>query len=184
LNLITTALETAAPMEKTILRKRYAALVGGITVIKVGGVTVTEMEEKKDRVVDAMSAAKAAVESGIVSGGGIALLHASGVIAALKLPAEERAGLEVVYTACRAVARQIAENAGIDADGLMNQLMATPDLGYNALTGEFENLIDSGIIDPLAVVIESLKNAAAVSCSILTMGATVAEKVTERIANV
>jgi len=184
LNLITTALETAAPMEKTILRKRYAALVGGITVIKVGGVTVTEMEEKKDRVVDAMSAAKAAVESGIVSGGGIALLHASGVIAALKLPAEERAGLEVVYTACRAVARQIAENAGIDADGLMNQLMATPDLGYNALTGEFENLIDSGTIDPLAVVIESLKNAAAVSCSILTMGATVAEKVTERIANV
>lgn len=177
-------MESAAPLEKKILQTRLAALLGGITIIKVGGVTVTEMEEKKDRVVDAMSAAKAAVESGIVAGGGTALLQASAVLAALKVHPEEQAGVSVVHTACRAVVKQIAENAGLNGALMIDQLMATPDLGYNALTGEFENLVESGIIDPVKVVIESLKNASAVSCSILTMGATVAEKSTERITNV
>jgi chaperonin GroEL len=177
-------MESAAPLEKKILQTRLAALLGGITIIKVGGVTVTEMEEKKDRVVDAMSAAKAAVESGIVAGGGTALLQASAVLASLKVHPEEQAGVLVVHTACRAVAKQIAENAGLNGALMIDQLMATPDLGYNALTGEFENLVESGIIDPVKVVIESLKNASAVSCSILTMGATVAEKSTERITNV
>jgi chaperonin GroEL len=174
-NAINTAMESAAPLEKSILRTRLAALVGGITVIKVGGVTVTEMEEKKDRVVDAMSAAKAAVESGIVAGGGTAILQASTVLAALKLSPEEHVGLEVVYTACRSVVKQIAENAGLNGATVVSQLMATPDLGYNALTGQFENLIESGIIDPVAVIVESLRNASAVSCSILTMGCTVSE---------
>jgi chaperonin GroEL len=177
---IQTCIETASPAERSPLRQRLAALLGGITIIKVGGVTVTEMEEKKDRVVDAMSAAKAAVESGIVAGGGTALLQASTVLAVLNLGDAEQAGLVVVHTACRAVAKQIAENAGVNGDLMISQLMATPDLGYNALTDDFENLVESGIIDPVKVVIESLRNASAVSCSILTMGATVSEKFTER----
>ena len=177
------AMGTAAPMEKSILRLRLAALLGGITIIKVGGVTVTEMEEKKDRVVDAMSAAKAAVESGIVAGGGTALLQASSVIFPLKLNKAESQGAEVVHTACQALVKQIAENAGIAGELMLDQLMATPNLGFNALTCEFEDLVASGIIDPVKVVIEALKNAAAVSCSILTMGATVAEKFTEKPTN-
>jgi chaperonin GroEL len=181
---IKSRLADALPGEQPALRARLAAMLGGITIIKVGGVTVTEMEEKKDRVVDAMSAAKAAVESGIVSGGGTALLQASAVLAGMKLPGQEQLGLAVVHFACQSVARQIAENAGINGDTMMSQLMATPYLGYNALTDRFENLIESGIIDPVSVVIESLKNASAVSCSILTMGATVSEIKTEKIANV
>ena len=178
---IRTAMDTAAPLEKKILQTRLAALLGGITMIKVGGVTVTEMEEKKDRVVDAMSAAKAAVESGIVAGGGTALLRASTSLALHRLPISEFDGLIVVNTACRAIAKQIAENAGINGELMISQLMATSDLGYNAMTDKFENLIDSGIIDPVKVVIESLKNASAVACSILTMGATVSEIKQEKV---
>ena len=181
---INTCMDAAAPAEKKILQTRLAALLGGITIIKVGGVTVTEMEEKRDRVVDAMSAAKAAVESGIVAGGGTALVDAAIVLASgLHLPRDERAGVTVVHDACYAVAKQIAENAGIDGDDMIDQLMATSDLGYNALSGVFENLIDAGIIDPVKVVCEALKNASAVACSIITMGATVSEKVTERPTN-
>jgi chaperonin GroEL len=183
INLIKTLMETAPPQEKRILQHRLAALCGGITVIKVGGVTVTEMEEKKDRVVDAMSAAKAAVESGVVAGGGVALLQASAALATLKLNDEEMDGLHVVHTACRAIVKQIAENAGIEGNLVLAQSMATPNLGYNALTGEFEDLIASGIIDPVKVVVEALRNATAVSCSILTMGATVSE-ILERRPNV
>ena len=143
-------MEMAAPLEKKILQTRLAALLGGVTIIKVGGVTVTEMEEKKDRVVDAMSAAKAAVESGIVAGGGTALFNARSGMQLKGLPLGElRRSGSVVHTACEAVVRQIATNAGIDADNLWStQLMATQTLGYNALTGEFEDLVASGIIDP------------------------------------
>jgi chaperonin GroEL len=173
-------LETVAPTERSSLRQRLAALLGGITIIKVGGVTVTEMEEKKDRVVDAVGSAKAATESGIVAGGGTALLHASMFIHSLRVSPEEREGLAVVHTACQAIIKQIAENAGLSGDFVLAQSMATPDLGYNAMSGAFENLVETGIIDPLKVVVESLKNAAAVSCSILTMGATVSEIKTEK----
>ena len=177
---IKSALESASVAEKLTLRKRLAALLGGITIIKVGGVTVTEMEEKRDRVVDAMSASMAALDSGIVAGGGTALLRASIAIRMLKLADDEQIGAVIVQTACQAIVKQIAENAGVSGDFLLSQLMATPTLGYNALTGEFEDLVETGIIDPAKVVIESLKNAAAVSCSILTMGATVAEVRTEK----
>lgn len=168
-------IEDSAPTERPLLKQRLAALLGGITIIKVGGVTVTEMEEKRDRVVDAMSAAKAAVESGIVAGGGTALFNAASGIHALSVPYDEASGLIVVHRACQAVVRQIAENAGIDPEDLIKRLMATPDLGYNAVTGDFENLVDSGIIDPVKVVVEALRNATAVACSILTMGAVVSE---------
>lgn len=178
--LIRSTMEKVPPSELPILKRRLAALLGGITIIKVGGVTVTEMEEKKDRVVDAMSAAKASVESGVVAGGGTALFHASQILLSLDVPTEERTGVEVVRSACCAIAKQIAENAGLDGDQILHRLLATPDLGYNAFTGLFENLIDSGIIDPVKVVVESLRNAAAVACSIITMGATVSE-ITEKI---
>ncbi len=177
-------IETAPPAEVAILKARLAALLGGITVIRVGGTTVTEMEEKRDRIVDAMSAAKAAVESGVVAGGGTAIFNAAAGIGtnARKL-GEESEGFMVVHEACNAVVRQIAENAGINSNDLVERLMATPDLGYNAFTGDFENLIESGIIDPVKVVIEALKNASAVACSILTMGCTVSEIKQERPAN-
>jgi chaperonin GroEL len=172
---IRAAIETATGAEKVALRNRLAALLGGITVIKVGGVTVTEMEEKKDRVVDAMSAAKAALESGIVAGGGTALLRAIPAIYANKLQADEVPGASVVKAGCQAVARQIAENAGISGAQMIDQLMAVDVLGFNAFSGNFEDLVKSGIIDPAKVICESLRNAAAVSCSILTMGAVIGE---------
>lgn len=176
-NQIRAAIENAAPAEKTIYRKRLAALLGGITLIKVGGVTVTEMEEKKDRVVDAMSAAKSAVEAGVVPGGGTALLHSSEKLFSLKVSQEEQAGVDLISYACGAVARQIIDNAGLDGAKFVSQLSAaTPHLGYNAFTGVFEDLVASGIIDPANVVIEALKNAAAVACSLITTGAIVAEK--------
>jgi chaperonin GroEL len=177
------AIATASPADQPTLKKRLASLTGGIVIIKVGGVTVTEMEERKDRVVDAMSAAKAAVESGVVAGGGTALLRASTILATLKLSPAELVGVQVVRTACQAVVKQIAENAGVNGDLMMTQLMASSDLGYNAATDTFEDLVETGIIDPVAVVVESLRNSAAVSCSILTMGATVAEKYQERPTN-
>jgi chaperonin GroEL len=172
-------LVNAEPGTKSALKKRLAALLGGITVIKVGGTTVTEMEEKKDRVVDAMSAAKAAVESGVVAGGGMALFHSMPSIYVIQMPKAERVGAEVVAFACEAVLKQIAENAGISGSAIVNQAMATTQ-GFNAFTEQFEDLVATGIIDPAKVVIESLKNASAVACSILTMGATVSEKVMEK----
>jgi chaperonin GroEL len=173
---IKSALMSASGAESAALRTRLASLLGGITIIKVGGVTVTEMEEKKDRVVDAMSASKAALESGIVAGGGMALLRASVAILGMRMTAEERVGAMVVYAACREILKQIAINTGVPGDSILSQAMATPDLGFNAVSGEFENLIETGIIDPVSVVCESLNNAAAVACSILTMGATVVEE--------
>lgn len=180
---IRTQMEAAPPAEKSIYKTRLASLLGGITVIRVGGVTVTDMEEKRDRVVDAMSAAKAAVSSGIVAGGGSALMQAAIVLSSLKLPPEEVAGLSVVHAACRAVVKQIAKNAGANETLVVSQLMATPNMGYNAASGTFENLVDAGIIDPVAVVVEALRNASAVACSFITTGCTVAE-IQEKIVHV
>lgn len=177
------AIEAAGPSEKSILQTRLAALLGGITTIKVGGVTVTEMEERRDRVVDALGAAKAAVESGIVPGGGTALLRASEVLLGLKVNAEEQVGVNLVRQACKTIVKQIASNAVHDPEYVLDRLLATPTHGFNALSGEFEDLVDSGIIDPVKVVIEALKNATAVACSILTSAATVAEIPVERTHN-
>lgn len=172
------SMDEAAPAEKRGFKTRLAALLGGITVIKVGGTTVTEMEEKKDRIVDAVSAAKAALECGIVPGGGVALLRAAEVLGTLRLPESESSGVRVVREACLSVIKQIAMNAGVDPHLVVAQSMATTDLGFNAATGNFENLIETGIVDALKVIIESIRNAAAVSCTILTMGACIAEKPT------
>ena len=170
-------MESVPPSERATLKRRLAALQGGITVIKVGGVTVTEMEEKRDRVIDALSAAKAAIAEGVVPGGGTALLQARAGIAAQRATVDddELPGFDVVDEACCAVAGQIAENAGLDREEVLSYLEATPNIGFNAMNGKYEDLFEIGILDPVRVVIESLKNAAAVSCSLLTMGATVSE---------
>jgi len=169
------ALETAPANEQSRLKKRLAALTGGITIIKVGGITVTEMEEKKDRVVDAMSAAKAAVESGVVAGGGTALLKAEEEVC--NFAAES--GYGVVYAGCRSVITQIIENVGRkkDTDEIIQRLMRNSNFnyGYDAATEQFGDLVKGGIIDPVKVVIESLRNASSVACNILTMGTVVAE---------
>lgn len=179
-SVIKSALETADPGQKSILKSRLAALLGGITIIKVGGVTVTEMEEKRDRVIDAISTARAAVESGVLPGGGSALLRASEILKSVKVSASEANGVDVVKHACRAVAKQIADNAGEDGNAIVTDLLlSAPHLGYNAFSGTFEDLVQSGIVDSTNVVIEALKNSAAVACSVLTAGAVVAEKFTE-----
>jgi len=177
LNNIRASMESVPPSERATLKRRLAALQGGITVIKVGGVTVTEMEEKRDRVIDALSAAKAAIAEGVVPGGGTALLQARAGIAAQRATVDddELPGFDVVDEACCAVAGQIAENAGLDREEVLSYLEATPNIGFNAMNGKYEDLFEIGILDPVRVVIESLKNAAAVSCSLLTMGATVSE---------
>jgi chaperonin GroEL len=172
---IRSTMMTASPLEKSVLQTRLAALLGGISIIKIGGVTITEAEEKRDRVVDALSAAKAAVSSGIVAGGGHALFQASNIIHGLKLSSDEKMGTLVVHHACHEILQQIAINAGVPSESILSRAMATTHLGYNAVSDEFEDLIATGIVDPAAVVIEALKNAAAVSCSLLTMGCTVAE---------
>lgn len=168
-------IENAALEQKTILRKRLAALLGGITVIKVGGITVTAMEETKDRVVDAMSAAKAAVEQGIVAGGGTALYRASEGLVRFTVSDEELPGVAAVRWACCAVVKQIAANAGLDPNEICQRLTAHSTFGYNAFSGVFEDLVETGIIDPVKVVCEALRNASSVACSILTMGAIVSE---------
>jgi chaperonin GroEL len=172
---IKSAMTTAAPLEKSILQTRLAALLGGISIIKVGGSTITEAEEKRDRVTDALSAAKAAVKSGIVAGGGHALMQASVAIHGLKLTADEKLGALVVHKACHEILKQLASNAGVSSESVLSRATATANLGYNVVTDTFEDLIQTGIIDPAAVVIEALRNASAVSCSILTMGCTVSE---------
>jgi chaperonin GroEL len=141
------------------------------------------MEEKRDRVIDAMSAAKAALSSGIVAGGGTALIQASNAVFGLKLNQDEAIGAIVVRAACREILKQIAINAGLPGDSILSAAMATPNLGFNAVSGQFEDLAETGIIDPVSVVCESLKNAAAVACSILTMGATVVEETADVVQN-
>ena len=177
LNMIRQTIETAQPGEKSVLKRRLAALQGGITVIKVGGVTVTEMEEKRDRVIDALGAAKAAIAGGVVAGGGMALLRASEALIVKRkaVPKDEQTGFDVVNFACRSIVRQIVENAGLASHDILPFLETTPNVGFNAMNGEFENLFETGILDPVRVITESLKNAAAVAGSILTLGATVAE---------
>ena len=154
-----------------------------ISIIKVGGATTTEAEEKRDRVVDALSAAKAAIASGVVAGGGQALLQASPLIHGIKLTADEKVGALVVHRACRSILTQLATNAGVSVDLTLSRAMATTNLGYNVTKDEFEDLIAAGIVDPASVVVEALRNAAAVACSLLTMGCTVSE-VSEKTTNV
>lgn len=168
--------ETTSDYDREKLQERLAKLSGGVALIKVGAATETEMKEKKDRVDDALSATKAAVEEGIVIGGGAALIKAKTKIK-LNLSGDEAIGAAIVERALRAPLRQIAENAGFDAGVVVNQVEASSDvnLGFDAAKGEYVDMIKEGIIDPVKVERIALLNAVSVASMLLTTEATISD---------
>ncbi|ENQ9301164.1 chaperonin GroEL [Campylobacter jejuni] len=168
--------ETTSDYDREKLQERLAKLSGGVAVIKVGAATETEMKEKKDRVDDALSATKAAVEEGIVIGGGAALIKAKAKIK-LDLQGDEAIGAAIVERALRAPLRQIAENAGLDAGVVVNSVENAKDenTGFDAAKGEYVNMLESGIIDPVKVERVALLNAVSVASMLLTTEATISE---------
>jgi len=174
---------TSSEYDKEKLQERLAKLAGGVAVIKVGAATETEMKEKKDRVDDALSATKAAVDEGIVIGGGAALSKAAKAVN-LDLSGDEKVGADIILRAVYAPMKQIAENAGFDA-GVVADKVANSDeanLGFNAATGEYVDMIKAGIIDPLKVERVALQNATSVASLLLTTEATVSDKKEEKSA--
>jgi chaperonin GroEL len=171
--------ETTSDYDREKLQERLAKLAGGVAVIKVGGATEVEVKERKDRVDDALHATRAAVEEGIVPGGGVALLHATKVLAKLVIEHEDqKVGVEIVRKAIQYPARQIAENAGVDGAVIVGKLLESKDVnwGYNAQMGRFEDLVKAGIIDPTKVVRTALQDAASVAGLLITTEAMVADK--------
>jgi len=172
--------ETTSDYDREKLQERLAKLVGGVALIKVGAATETEMKEKKARVEDAMHATRAAVEEGIVPGGGVALLRTAPAVEALArdrgLTEDQRAGVEIVRRVLEAPMRWIASNAGLEGSIVVSKVREMgPESGFNALTGAYENLIQAGVIDPTKVVRFALQNAASVASLLLTTEAIVAE---------
>ena len=178
---------TLAEEEKTKLKMRIAKLASGVAVIRVGGATEVEMVEKKFRVEDALNATKAAVEEGIIPGGGQALLMCGNVLNDHDVPCPERdfkAGVDVVSDACHAPFRKIVQNAGVSPDVVISELkhLERPglQLGYNAATGAYEDLIAAGVVDPVKVTRTALKNAVSVAITFLTLDAVVYEEPSTR----
>ncbi|AWJ91919.1 molecular chaperone GroEL (plasmid) [Azospirillum baldaniorum] len=171
--------ETTSDYDREKLQERLAKLAGGVAVIRVGGVTEVEVKERRDRVDDAMHATKAAVEEGIVAGGGVALLYATRVLDGLKPENDEqRMGLDIVRRALQAPVRQIAENAGTDGSIVIGKLLdqKDPNFGYDAQAGKYCDLVKAGIIDPTKVVRSALQDAASVAGLLITAEAMVAER--------
>jgi chaperonin GroEL len=171
--------ETTSDYDREKLQERLAKLAGGVAVIRVGGATEVEVKERKDRVEDAMHATRAAVEEGIVAGGGVALLYARKALDTLK-PAndDQRRGIDIVRHALQAPVRQIAENAGVDGSIVAGKLLDSTDTnyGFDAQKNEFTDMVKSGIIDPVKVVRSALQFAASVAGLLITTEAMVAEK--------
>jgi chaperonin GroEL len=173
--------ETTSDYDREKLQERLAKLIGGVAVINVGAATETEMKEKKARVEDALNATRAAVEEGIVPGGGVALLRASTGLAKTKLDGEEQNGLNIVMRALEEPLRQIANNAGAEGSVVVEKVKSGKGaFGYNAETGEYEDLIKAGIIDPTKVTRFALQNAASVAALLLTTEAMIAERPKEK----
>ena len=171
--------ETTSDYDREKLQERLAKLAGGVAVLRVGGATEVEVKEKKDRVEDAMNATRAAVEEGIVPGGGTALLRASKVLDKLTPPNDDqRVGVDIIRKALRAPCWQIAQNAGVDGSVIVGKLLenGTYSHGYNAQTDQYEDLVKSGVIDPVKVVRTALQDAASVAGLLITTEAMVAEK--------
>jgi chaperonin GroEL len=171
--------ETSSDYDREKLQERLARLCGGIAVIRVGGATEVEVKEKKDRVDDALHATKAAVEEGIVPGGGVALLYASRVLDQLNAEnADQKVGIDILRRAAKAPARQIAENAGVDGSVVVGKLLDQDDpaFGFDAQTGEYHDLVRAGVVDPTKVVRTALQEAASVAGLLITTEALVAEK--------
>ncbi len=167
---------TTSEYDKEKLQERLAKLAGGVAVIKVGAATETEMKEKKDRVDDALSATKAAVEEGIVIGGGTALVRAANKVN-LDLCGDEKIGAEIILRAIKAPLKQIAENAGFDPGVVANNVESADNenIGFNAATGEYVDMFEAGIVDPAKVERVALQNAVSVASLLLTTEATVSE---------
>jgi chaperonin GroEL len=168
--------ESSSDYDREKLQERLAKLVGGVAVIKVGAATESEMKEKKARVEDAMHATKAAVDEGIVPGGGVALLRACDALDGLVFDGDERAGAKIVRRAVEEPLRWIAANAGYEGAVVVQRVKGMKgDEGFNAQTGEYENLVESGVIDPVKVVRLALQNAASVASLLLTTEASVSQ---------
>ncbi len=168
--------ETTSDYDREKLQERLAKLVGGVAVIKVGAATETEMKEKKARVEDAMHATKAAVEEGIVPGGGVALLRAQKAIDQVKAKDDEAVGVAIVRRSLEEPLRQIAGNAGLEGAVVVAKVREMkPEEGFNALTDEYENLVEAGVIDPTKVVRSALQNASSIASLLLTTEALVSE---------
>ncbi len=162
--------------DKEKLQERLAKLVGGVAVIKVGAASETEMKEKKARVEDAMHATKAAVEDGIVAGGGVALLRALSSLDALKVGGDQATGVNIVKKALSEPTRQIANNAGVEGSVVVNTILeAKGNHGFNAATGEYGDMVAFGVIDPAKVTKSALRNAASVAAMMLTTEAIISE---------
>ncbi|BAQ59925.1 heat shock protein 60 family chaperone GroEL [Geminocystis sp. NIES-3708] len=172
--------ETDSDYDAEKLKERIAKLAGGVAVIKVGAATETELKERKLRIEDALNATKAAVEEGIIAGGGSTLIHLASKVETFKNTLtieEEKIGAQIVIKAIEAPLRQIANNAGVEGSVVVERVKQSAlNFGYNALTGEYQDLIAAGIIDPAKVVRSSLQNAASIAGMILTTEALVVEK--------
>jgi chaperonin GroEL len=168
--------DTTSDYDREKLQERLAKLVGGVAIIKVGAATETEMKEKKARVEDAMHATKAAVEEGIVAGGGVALLRASKALESLALTGGELVGLQIVRRAIEEPMRHIAANAGVEGSIVVAKVKGMKqDEGFNAATEVYEDLVKAGVIDPAKVVRSALQNAASIASLLLTTESLIAE---------
>jgi len=169
--------ETTSDYDREKLQERLAKLAGGVAIIKVGAATETEMKEKKARVEDALHATRAAVEEGIVPGGGVALLRASFALDELRLEDDEQFGVRIVRRACEEPVRQIAANGGIEGAIVLEKIKLQTDrnFGYNAATDQYEDLVKSGVIDPTKVTRTALQNAASIASLMLTTEAMICE---------
>ena len=170
--------ETTSDYDKEKLQERLAKLAGGVAVIRVGGATEVEVKEKKDRVDDALNATRAAVEEGIVPGGGVALLRAKKAVEALTSDNPDiMAGIKIVLRALEAPIRQIAQNAGVEGSIVVGKILENDDqtFGFNAQTEQYVNMVETGIIDPTKVVRTALQDAASIAGLLITTEAMVAE---------
>jgi len=168
---------TDSEFDREKLQERLAKLAGGVAVVKVGAATETEMKEKKHRVEDALQAARAALEEGIVPGGGVALLNAQdGLDVDQFEDADERTGAQIIYRALEEPVRQIAENSGLEGSVVVNAVRdLKPGEGLNAATGEYGDMVKAGVLDPTVVTRSALQNAASIAKNILVTEAIIAE---------
>jgi chaperonin GroEL len=161
--------ETTSDYDREKLQERLAKLAGGVAIIKVGAATETEMKEKKARVEDALHATRAAIEEGIVPGGGVALLRAAIVLEKLKLEGDEQFGVTIVRRACEEPVRQIVLNGGVEGAIVVEKIKNHEgNFGFNAATGQYEDLVKAGVIDPTKVTRTALQNASSIAGLMLT----------------
>ena len=169
--------ETTSEFDREKLQERLAKLAGGVAVIKVGAATETELKERKLRIEDALNSTRAAVEEGIVAGGGTALMNVYSKVAAIEAEGDEATGVKIVLRAIEEPVRQIAQNAGLEGSIIVERLKnEKPGIGFNAATGEWVDMIEAGIVDPTKVTRSALQNAASVAAMVLTTEAVVADK--------